>query len=329
VNLRKPAGLSIAVMAAALVVTGLAQAQTFPLDKPIRLVVPYPAGGSADALARLIAFGLGPRLGKTVVVDNVAGASGNIGTNQVARAAADGHTLVLAATPLSTNPSFYKDIPFDVLKDLSAITHLTRQAFVLVVHPSVPASTVPELIALAKAQPGKLTYASHSAGGATHLAGELFKILAGIDMLHVPYKGQAPASADMVAGRVSMLFDSASTAMPQVASGRLKALATTGPNRTPLVANGSLPTMAEFKGMESFNVIAWYGIMGPAGVPPPVLERLANEINATVRAPEVTQKLNGMGFEVVGTSPKEFGAHVRTEVEKWARVVAQSGAKLE
>ncbi len=322
---------SAATLAAAALMlgTGALQAQGFPLDKPFRLVVPYPAGGSADALGRLIANGLAPRLGKPVVVDNVAGASGNIGTNQVARAAPDGHTLVLAATPLSTNPSFYKDIPFDVLKDLSAITHLTRQAFVLVVHPSVSASTVPELIALAKTQPGKLTYASHSAGGATHLAGELFKILAGIDMLHVPYKGQAPASADLVGGRVSMLFDSASTAMPQVAGGRLKALATTGPNRTPLVANGSLPTMAEFKGMESFNVIAWYGIMAPAGVPAAVQERLASEINAAVRAPELTQKLNGMGFEVVGTTPKEFSAHVRSEVEKWARVVAQSGAKLE
>ncbi len=309
--------------------TGALKAQGFPLDKPFRLVVPYPAGGSADALGRLIANSLSTRLGKPVVVDNVAGASGNIGTNQVARAAPDGHTLVLAATPLSTNPSFYKDIPFDVLKDLSAITHLTRQAFVLVLHPSVPAATVPELIALAKAQPGKLTYASHSAGGATHLAGELFKILAGIDMLHVPYKGQAPASADLVGGRVSMLFDSASTAMPQVAAGRLKALATTGPNRTPLVANGSLPAMAELKGMESFNVIAWYGIMGPAGIPAPVQERLASEINAAVRAPDLTQKLNGMGFEVVGTTPKEFSAHVRSEVEKWARVVAQSGAKLE
>jgi tripartite-type tricarboxylate transporter receptor subunit TctC len=306
-----------------------AVAQNFPLDKPVRLVVPYPAGGSADALARMIASGLSPRLKQPVVVENVAGASGNIGTNQVARAAPDGHTLVLAATPLSTNPAFYKDIPFDVLKDLSAITQLTRQAFVLTVHPKVPASTVPELIAYAKANPGKLTFASHSAGGATHLAGELFKILAGIDMLHVPYKGQAPAAADMLAGRVDMLFDSASTAMPQVNAGRLKALATTGPKRSPLVANGTLPTMAEFKGMEGFDVIAWYGVMGPAGIPQPIQEKLAVDINASVAAPEITQKLNAMGFEVIGTSPKEFTAHVRNEVEKWARVVKQSGAKLD
>jgi len=307
----------------------LALAQSFPQDRPIRLVVPYPAGGSADALARFIANGLGPRLKRTVVVENVAGASGNIGTAMVAKSAPDGHTLVLAATPLSTNPAFYNDIPFDVLKDLSPITQLTRQAFVLTLHPKVPANTVPELIALLKANPGKYSFASHSAGGATHLAGELFKILAGVDMLHVPYKGQAPAAADLLAGRVDMLFDSASTAMPQVNAGRLKALATTGPKRSPLVANGTLPTMSEFKGMESFNVIAWYGVMGPAGIPQAIQERLATDIDAAVAAPDVTAKLNAMGFEVVGTTPKEFTAHVHSEVAKWAKLVKESGAKLE
>jgi len=305
------------------------QAQTFPLDKPIRLVVPYPPGGIGDTLTRMIGNQLAPRIGKPVVVDNVAGASGNIGTNQVARSAPDGHTLVLAATPLSTNPAFYKDIPFDVLKDLSPITQLTRQAFVLVVHSTVPANTVAELVALSRSQPGKLTVASHSAGGATHLAGELFKLMAGLDILHVPYKGQAPATADLVAGRVTMMFDSASGAMQHVKAGRLKALATTGPARSPLVADGTLSTMSEVKGFEGFNVIAWFGIMGPAGVPSPILERLAVDIAASVRAPEVAQKLNALGFDVVTSTPKEFSAHLQSEVAKWAKVVKDSGAKLD
>ena len=317
---------------AAALLAGLAQAalaQGFPGDKPVRIVVPYPPGGSADALARMVGNQLSPRLKVPVVVENVAGASGNIGTNQVAKAAPDGHTLVLAATPLSTNPAFYKDIPFDVLKDLSPITQLTRQAFVLVVHSTVPANTVQELVALAKSQPGKLTYASHSAGGATHLAGELFKLMAGLDILHVPYKGQAPASADMAAGRVTMLFDSASTAMQHVKAGRLKALATTGPARSPLVADGTLPTMGEIRGFEGFNVIAWYGMMGPAGIPQPILDRLATEIAASVKVADVTQKLNVMGFDVVTSTPKEFGSHVQSEVVKWAKLVKDSGAKLD
>ncbi len=305
------------------------QAQTFPLDKPIRIVVPYPPGGATDLVGRLIANQLAPRIGKPVVVDNVAGASGNIGANQVARSAPDGHTLVVGATPLATNPAFYKDIPFDVLKDLSPVTQLTRAAFVLVVHASVPANTVGELVALAKSQPGKLSFASHSAGGATHLAGELFKLTAGLDILHVPYKGQAPASADLLAGRVTMLFDSPSGAMQHVKAGRLKALATTGPVRSPLVADGGLPTMAESKGFEGFNVIAWFGVMGPAGVPAPILDRLSAAIAASVRAPEITQRLNGLGFEVVTSTPREFSAHLHSEVAKWAKVVKDSGAKLE
>jgi tripartite-type tricarboxylate transporter receptor subunit TctC len=306
-----------------------AAAQTYPLDKPIRFVVPYPPGGSADSVTRLLAQHLGPRLGKPVVVENLSGAGGNIGTNNVVRSAPDGHSLVLAATPLTTNPSFYKDIPFDVLKDVTPIALLMRQQFVLVVHPSVPAKSVEELIALAKTNPKALSFASHSAGGATHLAGELFKVMAGIELLHVPYKGSAPANADLVAGVVSMLFDSAATAMPQVEAGRLRALATTGPTRTPLVAKGMLPTMGEIKGLEGFNVVAWYGVMGPAGMPPAIVERLNRELNAIVHMPEVTARLNAMGFEVVSSTPKEFAQHVRTEVDKWAKVVRESGARLE
>ncbi len=303
-------------------------AQSLPSDKPLKIIVPYPPGGSADPVTRLIAQQLGPILERTVIVENVAGASGNIGTHQVVRAAPDGMTLVLAATPLSTNPSFYNNIPFDVLTDLAPITMITRQQFVLVVHPSVPANSVPELIALAKSSPGKLTFASHSAGGATHLAAELFKVMAGIDMIHVPYKGQAPAVADLVAGHVSMLFDSASTAMTYAASGKLRALATTGPSRSTLVADGKLPVMSEHPGLAGFDVIAWYGYMAPAATPGPVLERLANAINAVLKQSQVSSKLNAMGFEVVGTTPDEFKVHVQREVAKWAKVVKESGAKL-
>jgi len=306
-----------------------AHAQNFPQDRPLRLVVPYPAGGITDVLARLLAQQMAPRLGKPMIVENVAGASGNIGAMQVVRAAPDGHTLLMGATPLSTNPAFSKDLPFDVVKDLTPILQLTRQSFVLVVHPTVPANTVPELVALAKAQPGKLTFASHSAGGATHLAGELFKLTAGIDLLHVPYKGNAPATADTVAGRVSMLFDSWATSQGHVKAGKLKALATTGPVRAPLVADGSLPAVAEHKGFEGFNVVAWFGILGPAGIPSAIAERLATEFAASARTPEVSGKLNASGLEVVTSTPREFASHVQTEVAKWTRVVKESGAKLE
>jgi len=308
--------------------TAAVQAQTLPSDRPIRFVVPYPPGGSSDAVTRLIAAQLGPVLTRNVIVENLAGASGNIGTNHVVRAAPDGMTLVLAATPLSTNPSFFNNIPFNVLTDLAPITMITRQQFVLVVHPAVPAKTVPELIALVKSRPGELTFASHSAGGATHLAAELFKVMAGLDMVHVPYKGQTPAVADLVAGHVSMLFDSASTAMTYATTGRLRALATTGPSRSPLVADGKLPIMAEHKGLEGFNVIAWFGFMAPAATPGPIVEQLSKAINTVLQMPEITKKLNGMGFDVVGTTPAEFKTHVQNEVAKWAQVVKQSGAKL-
>jgi tripartite-type tricarboxylate transporter receptor subunit TctC len=319
---------TLATVAIAFSSTLEAQAQSLPSDRPIKIVVPYPPGGSADPVTRLIAAQLGPVLNRNVIVENVPGASGNIGTNQVVRATPDGMTLVLAATPLSTNPSFYTNIPFNVLTDLAPITMITRQQFVLVVHPTVQANTVPELIALVKSRPGQITFASHSAGGATHLAAELFKVMAGLDMVHVPYKGQAPAVADLVAGHVSMLFDSASTAMTHAATGRLRALATTGPSRSGLVADGKLPVMAEHKGLEGFNVIAWYGFMAPAATPAPVVEQLSKAINTVLQMPEITKRLNGMGFEVVGTTPAEFKAHVQNEVAKWAQVVKQSGAKL-
>lgn len=305
------------------------QSQPWPADRPIKIVVPYPPGGGTDVVTRVVAQYLGPRLSRTVIVDNIPGAGGNIGAYQVVRAAPDGHTLLLAAAPLTTNPSLYKNIPFDVIKDLVPITMVTRQQFVLVVHPSVSANSVTELIMLAKSKPGLLTFGSHSPGGATHLAGELFKVMADIDLLHVPYKGQAPALADLLAGRVSMMFDNASTGMTHAGSGKLRALATTGQKRSNVVAQGQLPTMAEFKGLDSFNVISWYGFMAPAGTPNSIIERLATEISYVMHLPEVITRLNQLGFEVTSTSPKEFSDYVRSEVTQWAKVIKDANVKLE
>lgn len=323
------AALTAAMVAVVAWAAGIANAQSWPQDKPIRFVVPYPPGGSSDTVTRMIAPHLGVRLNRTVIVENVAGASGNIGTSRVVRSAPDGHTLVTAVIPLTTNPAFYKDIPFDVLRDLAPITMVTLQPYVLVLHPSVPASTLPELIALAKSRPGKLSFASHSAGGATHLAGEWLKLLAGIDLLHVPYKGGGPALVDLLGGQVSMMFDNVSTAIQHGPSGKVRPLATTGPNRSPLLFNGALPTMSEFKGMESFSMVTWVGFMAASGTPDSILERLAVDINAVARMHEVTKRLNEMGFDVVGSSPKAFAAHVRSEVTNWARIVKDAGLKLE
>ena len=318
----------IGLLSASLIASNV-QSQTWPADRPIKIVVPYPPGGGTDVVTRVVAQYLGPRISRAVIVENIPGAGGNIGAYQVVRAAPDGHTLLLAAAPLTTNPSLYKNIPFDVLKDLVPITMVTRQQFVLVVHPSVPANSVSELVMLAKSKPGFLTFGSHSPGGATHLAGELFKIMADIDLLHVPYKGQAPALADLLAGRVSMMFDNASSGITHAGTGKLRALATTGQTRSKVVAQGQLPTMSEFKGMDSFNVISWYGFMAPAGTPDSIIERLASEINYVMRLPEVISRLNQLGFDVTSSSPKEFSGYVHSEVTQWAKVIKDANVKLE
>ncbi|MBA2965029.1 MULTISPECIES: Bug family tripartite tricarboxylate transporter substrate binding protein [Ramlibacter] len=306
-----------------------ASGQSWPQDKPIRIVVPYPPGGSTDTVTRLIATHLGPRINRAVVVENIPGGSGNIGTNRVVRSPPDGHTLVTAAIPLTTNPAFFKDIPFDVLRDLAPVTMVTTQPYVVVLNPSVPARTLLQLLALAKAQPGKLTFASHSAGGATHLAGEWLKLLAGVDILHVPYKGQAPALADLLAGHVSMMFDNVSTAIQYGPTGKVRPLASTGPRRSPLLFNGTLPTISEVKGLESFQMMTWLGYMAPAGTPDAVIEAISAEINAVVALPDVTRRLNEMGFDVAASSPQAFAEHVRAELANWSRIVKDAGLKAD
>ena len=321
----------LAAAALALLPTSRARsaAAAWPQDRPIRIVVPYPPGGASDFVTRLIAQHLGQRLDRPVIVDNVPGASGNIGAQRVVRAAPDGHTLLAALVPLTTNPAVTKDMPFDVVRDLAPITLVTLQPYVLVLHPSVPASTLPELVALARREPGRLSYASHSAGGATHLAGEWFKLLAGVDLLHVPYKGGGPALVDLLGGQVSMMFDNVSTALLHGPQGRVKPIATTGRDPTPLLLNGTLPTVSSFKGFESFDILTWVGYMAPAGTPAPAVERLSAEINAVAKIPEVSRRLNELGFQVAGTTPQAFGERIRTELDTWARIVREAGIKTD
>jgi tripartite-type tricarboxylate transporter receptor subunit TctC len=310
-----------------LAASGPAAAQSFP-TKPVRFVVPYPAGGGTDAVSRIVAQQLSPRLGQPVLVDNQPGAGGNIGGAFVARATPDGYTLLVAATPMTTNPSLYRNIPFDVLKDFAPVSQMMRQQFVLMAHPSVPVKSVDDIIALAKRNPKALSFASHSAGGANHLAGELLKVRAGIELLHVPYKGAAQALNDLLAGTVSLMFENSSS-MSFVEQGRLFAIATSGPERTPLVAGGKLPTVSETKGLEGFNVIAWFGLLAPAGTPAEVVERLSSEVRAVLQQPEIRTRLNGMGYEVIGSTPRAFGDFMRSEVDKWSKVVSAAQIKLD
>jgi tripartite-type tricarboxylate transporter receptor subunit TctC len=319
--------LQIFASSALLVASDPVGAQAYP-SKPVRFVVPYPAGGGTDSVSRIIAQQLSPRLGQPVLVDNQPGAGGNIGGAFVARATPDGYTLLVAATPMTTNPSLYRNIPFDVLKDFAPVSQMMRQQFVLMAHPSVPVKSVDDVIALAKRNPKALSFASHSAGGANHLAGELLKVRAGIELLHVPYKGAAQALNDLLAGTVSLMFENSSS-MSFAEQGRLVALATSGPERTPLVAGGKLPTVSETKGLEDFNVIAWFGLLAPAGTPAAITDRLSAEVRAVLQLPEVRSRLNGMGFEVIGSSPREFGDFMRSEVDKWSKVVAAAQIKLD
>ncbi len=325
---RIAAALLACLLAASAWFSSVSLAQEFP-NRPLRIIVPYPPGGSVDALGRIVANGLSKSLGQPVIVQNHPGASGNIGGKMLVDAKPDGYTLMVAATPLVINPSFRDNTPFDVLNNMIGVTLLARQSFVLVVHPSVKATTVSELISLAKSDPKLLTYGSHSAGGGTHIAGELFNTLAGTKILHVPYSGQGPASVNLLGGVNSMMFDSPSTAIPQIKAGKLRGLATTGAQRAPLILNGELPTISETKGFEEYSVLAWQGISAPAGVPKDILNKLSAAINAHVRSSEVTGILNNAGFEVVGTTSDEFQAIIKKELEMFKEVVKKSGAKLE
>ena len=300
-------------------------AQAWP-SRPVKLVVPYPPGGPTDIVARVVAERLSAQTGQTFIVDNRAGAGGNLGAELVAKAPPDGYTLLVATTAHAINKSLFKNLHYDVQRDFSPVSLLTQGPLVLVVNPDFPAKTVGELIALARARPKSVSFASSGNGQSTHLAAELFASMAGAPMTHVPYKGSAPALNDLIAGQVPVMFDTMLSAMPHVKSGRLRALAVTGAQRSP--AAPELPTLAE-SGLPGYQAYAWNGLLAPAGTPPAVISRLSEELKTALSQSAVQEKFSAQGFAATWTAPAQTAAFVQSEVEKWAVTVQQSGAKVE
>jgi len=295
--------------------------------KPIRFVVPFPAGGPLDIVARSIGQDLNKAWGQPVLVDNRPGAGGNIGADMVAKAPPDGYTILMGAVSThAINVWLYKHLPYDPLKNFAPVTLVTSVPNVLVVHPSVPARNVRELIALAKARKGELNFASGSTGSAGHLAGELFKTMAGVDMVHIPYKGAAPAVTDLLAGHVSLMFDNLASALPNIKAGRVRALAVTTLERSPFLQE--LPTISE-SGLRGFDIGTWFGVFAPAGTPREIVTRLNAEISRALRTPVMKERLATVGAEAMPDSPEAFTAFVKAEMAKYKQIVQASGAKVD
>lgn len=302
-----------------------ANVETYP-NRPVRLVLPFAPGGGSDAVARIIAPKLSEALGQQWVVDNRGGAAGNIASEIVTRADPDGYTVLLGfSTVLTVNPLLYR-LPFDVAKDLIPIVEITAGQYMLVLHPSVKADSVKEFIEIAKAHPGSLNYASAGVGTPLNLAAELFKVRAGINMIHVPYKGGGPASLAVLGGEVQVLFGSLPSSFPHVRTGRLKALAVTGLKRAALAP--AIPTIAE-SGFPGFEVTSWYGLLVPAGTPQSIRKVLHDEMARAMQLPDVKEQIARQGLEVSVKGPVEFAAHMRKETEVWAQVIKAAGIKLE
>jgi len=302
----------------------IAVAQSYPI-KPIRIIVGYPAGGPTDMIARTVAQKLSPALGQQVIVDNRPGVSGMIGAELAVKAPPDGYTLLTVPITYAVTPSVFPKMPYDAEKDLAPVALVAAAPFILVVHPTLPVKTVKDLIALAKSRPGQINYASASAGGMPHLAGELFNIMAGVKLTHIPYKGAAPATIDLLAGQVSLMFNNMLSAMPHVKSGKLRAVAVTSAKRSSAVPE--LPTVAET--IPGFEASGWYGAFAPAATPREIIAKLNGEINRLMRQPDVAQRLAGDGVEAVTMTPAEFGTYLHSEIVKWGKVVKISGATVD
>ncbi len=299
-------------------------AQSFP-SKTLRIVVPFPPGGPSDYAARILAQKLPEYVGQQTIVDNRPGASGMLGAELVARAAPDGYTMVIANTGMLTIlPHLEAKMPYDPLRDFTPITNLVGGPSFLLVHPSLPVRDVKQLIALAKKRPGQLTYASASIGQISHMNGELMKLLAGIDLLHVPYKGTGPIMPELIGGQVSMTFSTSADNLQFVKAGRVRLLAVTGKQRLPMIPD--TPTMAE-SGLPGFDSLNWNGIVGPAGMPREILLRLNREFARALNSPDIKERVSALGNFVIGDSPEQFGAYIRDEYDKWGRVVKQANIK--
>ena len=293
-------------------------AQNYPV-RPVRLLVPSTPGGSVDTLARSIGTRLSDKWGQQVVIDNRSGAGGVIAAETTAKAIPDGYTLLMCTvSSCATNVSLHKSLPYDPLRDFAPVSLVATQNLMLVVHPSVPASSVKDLVAAAKASPGKFSFASAGSGTGSHLSGELLKVLAGIDLLHVPYKGIAPGLLDVIGGQVSMAFPSIISGTPQWKSGKVRALAVTGSKRSPVAPE--LPTMME-AGVKGYESATWYGVLAPAKTPPAIVKQLNAEIVGVLKQPEVRDRIAKDGAEPVGSTPEEFGAYMRSEIAKWGKVI--------
>jgi tripartite-type tricarboxylate transporter receptor subunit TctC len=302
-----------------------AWAQAWPSRQPVRIVVGFPPGGATDIMARLMGDWMTERLGQQFLVENKPGASGNIGIEIVAKAPADGYTLLTVVTPVAINPALFTNLPFDFMRDIAPVIYLARLAYVVVVNPSVPATTLPELIAYAKANPGKINYGSAGAGTPQNITCELFKMMSGVNLVHVPYKGGAPAVADLVAGHVQVIFAPVSEAIPHIKAGKLRALAVTPAKRLDVFPD--VPSVGEF--LPGYEATGFAGIGAPKATPAAIIDMLNKELNAGLANPKIKARIEELGGTVVGGTPAEFEKIIADATEKWAKVIKFAGIKAE
>jgi tripartite-type tricarboxylate transporter receptor subunit TctC len=304
----------------------LVGAQGYPA-KPVRIIVSYPAGGANDIVARTVGQKLNEMLGASFVVDNRSGAGGTIGADVAAKAPADGYTLLMAAGAHTLAPSLYIKLPYDIARDFAPISISAKSTYLLVLHPSVPANSVKEFIALARARPGGLNYASSGIGAPPHLAGEMFNTLANVKLVHVAYKGDTPALADLLGGHVDLGFLAVSATSPHIKAGKLKALAVTSAQRTPVMPD--LPTIAEAGGLKEFDISTWWGLLAPAGTPPDAVNKLSAAMAKIAALPDIKTRFGELGVEAAASTPAEFGAYIKSEIQKFARLAKLAGVKPE